>query len=67
MRLVAGALDTAGREALKPLAALHYVRSYAFEEIFNRLSEGEREAAPARIGASKDACQAFESEYGRAP
>src|SRR5690606_33455344 len=64
-RLNDGGRETAAREAAKVLAAIHYVRSYAFEELMARISADQFRDAPARIAALIDAREAFERDHDR--
>jgi hypothetical protein len=59
--------DAESRHAMKVLAALHYVRSYAFEEMLRRIMLQELEVAPGRIANAQHARAAFESDFDRPP
>lgn len=66
-RLIAGARDAESRDALKILAAIHYVRSYAFEIILDRIMAEQKIEAPGRIAAERTVIQAFVDDHGREP
>lgn len=66
-RLIAGARDVEARDALKILAAIHYVRSYAFEIILNRILAEQIVEAPSRIAEDRTVIHAFVNDYGREP
>ena len=66
-RLNAGARDEAARQALKPIAALHYVRSYAFEEIFGRIHEQIRTRRLSDFVENPQLASRFRSQMGREP
>ena len=66
-RLISGARDESARDAVKVLAAVHYVRSYAFEIVLQRIMDQEATVAPSRMAAKVEVVRAFETDYGRLP
>lgn len=55
------------RDAIKVLAALHFVRSYAFEEMTRRLMLQQLETMPDQIAREQGARDAFSHDFGRLP
>ena len=53
--------------ALKVLAAIHYVRSYAFEKMLLNLMAEQLEVMPDRLASDEGARGAFVHDYGRPP
>ncbi len=53
--------------ALKVLAAIHYVRSYAFEKMLLNLMAEQLEVMPDRLASDEHAHGAFVRDYGRPP
>lgn len=53
--------------ALKVLAAIHYVRSYAFEKMLLDLMAEQLEVMPYQLATEEGAHEAFVRDYGRPP
>jgi len=66
-RLNDGARDDEAIGALKILAAIHYVRSYAFEKVLLRLIDEHFAIMPDQIASDAAAREAFVADYGRPP
>ena len=66
-RLIAGARDAEARSAMKVLGAIHFVRSFAFEEVMKRIVDKMAVEAPAKFALKEDAQAAFQTDFGRPP
>ena len=66
-RLIAGERFDADRDAVKILAAMHLIRSYAYVEVHARIAREVGAESPERLENDDEALALFESEYGRPP